>query len=243
MEVAPVRCQPRRGHRWSRRVLIRWRPFRRLDLKRRARGRETEEPFGGGGEWSALEGAGFLTLAAERDRLVTVFDLAGEFVYVRESALLGFDSSARYENGRLPGTLGGQVPVVQFSGNGLVLIESERRPSSLVVSAERPLMLRSERVQRDLFAGGYDAEDVMQFNAGDVIPQAQGQLDNADWLARLGRADEMVQTHLNAAQGGSTFLLVHAPSDDEAQRVMNVARRVPFQFAHHYRRFAIETLK
>ncbi len=121
-------------------------PFRRLDLKRRARGRETEEPFGGGGEWSSLEGAGFLTLTAERDHVVTVFDLAGEFVYVRESALLGFDSSARYENGRLPGTLGVQVPVVQFSGNGLVLVESERRPSSLVVSAERPLMLRNERV-------------------------------------------------------------------------------------------------
>jgi hypothetical protein len=121
-------------------------PFRRVELKRRARGRETEEPFGGGGEWSALEGAGFLTLTAERDRTVTVFDLGGEFVYVRESALLGFDSSARYENGRLPGTLGVQVPVVQFSGNGLVLVESERRPSSLVVSAERPLMLRNERV-------------------------------------------------------------------------------------------------
>jgi hypothetical protein len=101
----------------------------------------------------------------------------------------------------------------------------------------------AERVQRDLFAGGYDADDAMLFDASDVIPSAQGQLENADWLGRLGRADEMVQTHLNAAKGGSTFLLVYAPSDGEAERVMNVARRVPFQFVHRYHRFAIETLK
>jgi hypothetical protein len=102
---------------------------------------------------------------------------------------------------------------------------------------------QAERVQRDLFAGGYDAQDCMLFDSSDVIPSAREQLENADWLARLGRADEMVQTHLNAAQGGSTFLLVYAPSDGEAVRVMNVARRVPFQFAHRYRRFAIETLE
>jgi hypothetical protein len=101
----------------------------------------------------------------------------------------------------------------------------------------------AERVQRDLVTGGYDEQDAMLFDAGDVIPSAQKQLENADWLARLGRADEMVQTHLSAAKGGSTFLLVYAPSDPEAERVMNVARRGPVQFAHRYRRFAIETLK
>ena len=101
----------------------------------------------------------------------------------------------------------------------------------------------AERVQGDLVTGGYDEQDAMLFDAGDVIPSAQKQLENADWLARLGRADEMVQTHLNAAKGGSTFLLVYAPSDPEAERVMNVARRGPLQFAHRYRRFAIETLK
>ena len=100
----------------------------------------------------------------------------------------------------------------------------------------------AERVQHDLSTGGYDAKDAVLLSASDVIPSAKGQLENADWLARLGKADEMVQTHLNAAKGGSTFLLVYAPTDGEAERVMNVARRVPFQFAHRYRRFAIETL-
>jgi hypothetical protein len=101
----------------------------------------------------------------------------------------------------------------------------------------------ADRVQRDLRAGGYEAEDCMLLSADDVIPAAKGQLENADWLARLGKADEMVETHLRAARGGSTFVVVSAPTDAEAERVMNVVRRVPFQFAHRYRRFAIETLK
>jgi hypothetical protein len=101
----------------------------------------------------------------------------------------------------------------------------------------------AERVQRDLFAGGYDAQDCMLVGASEVIPSAQGQLENSDWLGRLGKADEMVETHLRAAAGGSTFLIVYAPTESEAERVMNVVRRVPFQFAHRYRKFAIETLK
>ena len=101
----------------------------------------------------------------------------------------------------------------------------------------------AERVQRDLFAGGYEAEDCMLFEAGDVISSAKAQLKHSDWLSRLGRADDMVKAHLDAAKGGSGFLVVYAPTDDEAARVMNVARRAPFQFAHRYRRFAIETLK
>jgi hypothetical protein len=115
-------------------------------------------------------------------------------------------------------------------------------PTGWIVIAFKDKAL-AEQVQRDLITGGYDAKDCMLFDASDVIPSARGQLENADWLGRLGRADEMVQAHLKAAEGGSTFLLVYAPSDAEADRVMNVARRVPFQFAHRYQRFAIETLK
>jgi hypothetical protein len=101
----------------------------------------------------------------------------------------------------------------------------------------------AERVQRDLSTGGYDPEDCMLVTAKDVIPAAQEQLEGADWLARLGKADEMVEKHLQAAQGGSAFVIVYAPTDQEAERVMNVVRRSPFQFAHRYRRFAIETMK
>lgn len=70
----------------------------------------------------------------------------------------------------------------------------------------------AERVQRDLVTGGYDEQDAMLFDAGDVIPGAQKQLENADWLARLGRADEMVQTHLNARFPGGGVASNHLPA-------------------------------
>jgi gluconate 2-dehydrogenase gamma chain len=35
----------------------------------------------------------------------------------------------------------------------------------------------------------------------------------------------------------------YAPSDAEAERAMNVIRRVPFDFVHRYRRFAIQKMK
>lgn len=53
----------------------------------------------------------------------------------------------------------------------------------------------------------------------------------------------MLQQHLAAARRGSAFLVIYAPTDPEAERVMNVVRRVPFDFAHRYRRFAIEVMK
>ncbi len=61
--------------------------------------------------------------------MLTLLDLGGEFVYLREGGVVGFDSSLRYENGRLPGSAGTDpVPMVQFSGYGLVMVQSERKP-------------------------------------------------------------------------------------------------------------------
>lgn len=59
----------------------------------------------------------------------------------------------------------------------------------------------------------------------------------------MGKSDEAVQAHLNAAKQGAAFMLIYAPGDTDAERAMNVVRRVPFELAHRYRRFAIEDMK
>jgi len=51
----------------------------------------------------------------------------------------------------------------------------------------------AEQVRTDLFAGGYDEEDCKLVTAEQVVPSAEGQLESAGWLARLGKRDEMVQ--------------------------------------------------
>jgi Flp pilus assembly protein TadD len=123
--------------------------FARTPLRRRMRGRATDEPFGGPATpWSLLEGAGVAALAAGHGRTVAALELGGEFVFLREARLLGFDSSARYENGRLPAPPQEPAPivVVQLSGRGIVLVESERPLRALLVTQERRVIVRSESV-------------------------------------------------------------------------------------------------
>jgi hypothetical protein len=118
-------------------------------VRRRVRGRETDEPFGGpASPWSLLEGAGVVAVAARVGRSLAAIDLSGEFIYLRESRLVGFEISARYENGRLPAPPQEPQPIVivQLSGHGVALVESERPLRALAVEAEKRLVVRSESV-------------------------------------------------------------------------------------------------
>jgi hypothetical protein len=100
------------------------------------------------------------------------------------------------------------------------------------------------RVQKDLLSGGYEPDDCVVYNSEEVASAAAQNLkENAGWLATLGKSDEAVQAHLNAAKKGAAFMLIYAPDDTEVERAMNVVRRVPFELAHRYRRFAIEDMK
>jgi hypothetical protein len=49
--------------------------------------------------------------------------------------------------------------------------------------------------------------------------RAQRNLDeHRGVLARLGRSDEAVEAHLNAARKGCTFLFIYAPGELELER-------------------------
>lgn len=102
----------------------------------------------------------------------------------------------------------------------------------------------AEKVRNDLLAGGYDPEDVVLLGCEEVAEAARQNLeDHRGMIARLGKSDEAVRRHLQAAEKGASFLLIYAPGDLDSERAMNVMRRVPFAFAHRYRRFAIQTLE
>jgi hypothetical protein len=123
--------------------------FRWAALRRRTRGHDTDEPFGGPATpWSVLEGTGVVAISAADGRSIAALELGGEFVYLREARLLGFDSSARHENGRLPAPPSEPAPIVivQLSGHGTVLVESERPLRALGTSADKKLVVRSESV-------------------------------------------------------------------------------------------------
>jgi len=102
----------------------------------------------------------------------------------------------------------------------------------------------AQRVQSDLLAGGYDAADCRLSSGAQMAAAAERNLaTNSSFWATLGRSDEMVKEHLAAGRHGATFLLIYAPGDTEAQRAMNVIRRVPFEFVHRYHRLSIEEME
>ena len=118
-----------------------------LPLMRRLRGRETAEPFGSGSSvWHAYDGAAKAIVIAGRDRVLWALELGGEFVYVRESSLLAFETSVRYENGRL--AAGGREPVamVQLSGSGFAVLETHGPVSALSVGQDSQALVRVDDV-------------------------------------------------------------------------------------------------
>jgi hypothetical protein len=102
----------------------------------------------------------------------------------------------------------------------------------------------AERAQRDLLTGGYDPKDCLLTSSTEIAEGAERNLhDHTGFLSQLGWSDDAVRKHLEAARQGDTFLLIYAPTDLEAERAMNVVRRVRFDFAHRYHRFAIQVLQ
>lgn len=106
-----------------------------------------------------------------------------------------------------------------------------------------PTQEEAERVRRDLITGGYDQADVQLYSCEEVTKATEQNLSQAGILARLGKSDEAIRMHLQAAKQGASFLLIYAPGDTETARAMNVIRRGRFNFVHRYHRLAIEDVK
>lgn len=116
-------------------------------LMRRLRGRATTEPFGAGvSSWHAYDGAAKGVVIAGRDRTLWAIELADEFVYVRESSLLAFESSVRYENGRLAAGGREAVAMVQLSGKGFAVLETHGPVSALSVGQDTQAVVRVDDV-------------------------------------------------------------------------------------------------
>ena len=123
------------------------RPFRSSLLGRRSLGRTLDEPLGGiDAQLGSLEGRGHVALAAHPGANLVFLHLAEELLYVCESRLIAFDDSIRYESGRLARGAAVNIPMVQLSGRGQVLLERRGPVRSIKVEAERLITVDAERV-------------------------------------------------------------------------------------------------
>lgn len=86
------------------------------------------ETFGGiGTPFASMKGAGQLLLGPRASQRIVGFTLRDEVVFIRETAVLGFDLSLHYENGRVGHAAGASaneaIALVQLRGTGTLLLE------------------------------------------------------------------------------------------------------------------------
>ena len=128
-------------------VLTDTEPFKRSALRRRLRGRDLEEPFGGvGGAMGWYEGSGHLVLSAAAQARLMALQLDEHPLYLREECVVAFAGSVRYENGRLNQGDSEPVPMVQLSGQGWVVFEATGCVRVLDVLAQTSAIVEADRV-------------------------------------------------------------------------------------------------
>ncbi len=100
----------------------------------------------------------------------------------------------------------------------------------------------AQQTRQDLLTDGYEERDCALHTAQEVAEAAQRNIEDTGLTVRLGKSMAAIKEHLEAARVGATFLLIYAPKELDAERVMNVISRRPHVLAHCYHRFAIEDL-
>jgi hypothetical protein len=124
-------------------------------LHRRARDVDGSEVLGGiGSPLVRVVGSAQLVLGSRAGHKPHPLTLREELAFVREEALLGFDLTLAYENGRLaleaPGEGGRNATdgahIVQLRGTGVALLELSGALASVPCTPNQPLLVRREWV-------------------------------------------------------------------------------------------------
>jgi len=112
---------------------------------RRSRGHTTDEAFDYGGVvLHAVTGRGYV-IAAPGSHTFTAVSLDDDILYLREDLVFAFEASLRWENGHVPG-LRGKLPVVQFRGDGAVVLRLARPLVRVKLPAQGMVFIDADRL-------------------------------------------------------------------------------------------------
>ena len=94
----------------------------------------------------------------------------------------------------------------------------------------------------ELAEAGFTGDAVIRYSPEQMRRQADIDIRNAGVLASIGQELNLVKAHRDLAEKGYSFLMVHAPEDDQAQRVAAIAKRHRATRAQQYGHLLIEEL-
>ncbi len=99
-----------------------------------------------------------------------------------------------------------------------------------------------EQAERSLLEQGFVAADMVRYTPQEMIAQVEAEIPQASPLASIGQDLNLIKAHRALAQEDCSFLVVHAPKDDAAERVAQVARSRGAVSAQRYGSLIVEDL-
>lgn len=84
--------------------------------------------------------------------------------------------------------------------------------------------------------------DVVTYTPQEMAKLARAEREAASPLAAFGYELELLDTHLEMADSGCSFVVVRAPEDAQIAQVAAIARLLKAPSAQHYGRFMIQDL-
>ena len=93
-----------------------------------------------------------------------------------------------------------------------------------------------------LRASDFTEEEILAYPAAEAAPRLRERVQTASEAAGFGYEVTLMRRYLALAEEGSGWLVVYAPSDAAAQRIIQVATRLDAHCAVRYHRLASEDL-
>ncbi|MFC5499530.1 RNA-binding protein [Caenimonas terrae] len=106
-----------------------------------------------------------------------------------------------------------------------------------------PRLEDAERLDHDLESSGYRGHDVMLVPPDAILKQIGATISHDfDTLPSLGTEAATVLEYERLARQGDCAVLIHAPTRQDSETVMDVVHTLPFSRATRYRPLVIEEL-
>ncbi len=93
-----------------------------------------------------------------------------------------------------------------------------------------------------LAAQGFSAGDMVRYTPQEMINQVDAQLLTASPLASVGQDLNLIKAHRVLAEGGCSFLVVHAPNGEQVASVAAAAKKHHAKSAQRYGSLIVEEL-
>lgn len=107
-----------------------------------------------------------------------------------------------------------------------------------------PTVQDAEKLSAALQAIGYDSEEEPMLATSEaILEQIAPTVRQEDHpLPSVGTEGATVHEYEKLARKGHCGVLIHAPTGDDTERVMEAVHKVPFSYAQKYRRLVIEDM-